>query len=236
MDASGCSMRHVELHWFGHAQIRDLLPAYATALTLGQSAAAGFPQVAQHLEHCAECRSALEELLQLIEPLYDATLEPACDLPALDLSFLPSPAPPPVEQAAPHSAPQPFGTLSRLVLILDQQLESLRRQSSSGFGRSPLLRARGTPLIDYEPNPATTGGVSVSIQLYPGNATGLQRYDLQLALVLPEGTRAPNGIAVALQVDDQTWEETTDESGLFIFSQAVPLEATKLRITAEILP
>lgn len=211
-----------------HARLREQLHAYAAALTLGQPAAAKFPLLADHLAGCAACRAELAELLQLVEPLYDATLEPAHDLPALDLSFLPA------QQPAPRVAPRPPDAPSRLVLILDQHLEALRAGWRSAFAGPALLRARGAPLIDYEPSPASTGGVSVSVQVYPSD-TAQDRCDLQLALVLPEGVTAPDGIAVTLQVDAQTWEETADESGLLIFPRAVPPEATQLRITAELL-
>jgi hypothetical protein len=237
MDTADGAARYSENGEGGHALIRTLLPAYAAAVTLGQPLSEAYPQMARHLEGCPACQAELARLLQLIEPLYDGTLEPAQGRTALDLSFLPEPPMPalPAKQAESQVATQRFGTLDRLVLILDQQLEALRNQVSGAFGRPALLRPRGSPLIDYEPNPATTGGVSVSIQIYPAEANQ-QRCDLQLALVLPEGVQAPNGIALILQVDDQVWEETTDESGLFIFAQAVSLDATKLRIAAEILP
>lgn len=237
MDTADDTARQFEGDEGGHALLRSLLPAYAAAASLGQSAAAGYPQLAQHLEGCPACQAELAQLLRLVGPLYDGSLEPAGALPALDLSFLPGPAAPalPAQQAGPHVATQRFGSLDRLVLILDQQLEALRGEWSAAFGRPALLRPRGAPLIDYEPSPATTGGVSVSIQIYPAEP-GQQRCDLQLALVLPEGVQAPGGIALTLQVDDQVWEETTDESGLFIFAQAVSLDATRLRIAAEILP
>jgi hypothetical protein len=190
MDTADGAERQFESDEGGHALLRTLLPAYAAAASLGQRAADGYPQLAQHLERCPACQAELAQLLQLVGPLYDGALEPA---------------------------------------------GALRGEWSAAFGRPALLRPRGSPLIDYEPSPATTGGVSVSIQIYPAEP-GQQRCDLQLALVLPEGVQAPGGIALTLQVDDQVWEETTDESGLFIFAQAVSLDATRLRIAAEILP
>jgi hypothetical protein len=216
--------------------MRSLLPAYAAAVTLGQIAQARFPQMAQHLDTCVTCQAELAKLLELIEPIYDGTLE-VDKSQTFDLSFLDQPTTLPVQAEPKESsiASRRFGSLDRLVLILDTQLEALRTHWSAASGRPLLLQARGTALIDYEPDPATIGGVGVSVQIYPSDADP-QRCDLQLALVLPEDIRAPNGITLILQVDDQIWKETTDESGQFIFAAAIAFDAATLRITAEILP
>lgn len=206
-----------------HERIRERLPEYAAALALGQPAARRLPYVAQHLAGCAACRAELAGLAQLIDPLYDGTLEQPAERVRLNFGFLEAPA-----------APQAPGVLGRLVLALDQQMEALRRRLSVAQ-RPALLQARGTPHLDYEPEPADVGGASVSVQLYPADADP-QRYDLQLTILLPEGVRAPNGIALTLRVDEQIWDEVTDESGVFIFPAAVPLGAREVRVGAEPLP
>lgn len=221
-----------------HAQTRELMPAYATALFFGRPAEACFATAIEHLAGCAECRADLDELMLLVEPLFDGTLEPAPSPASFDLAFLATPSPPPAPPRAEArlTAAQGFG---QLVLVLDQQLQALHRLRADLLGRPPARAAsayvmRGGPLVDYEPDPATTAGFSVSIQLYRSDADP-QRCDLQLALIPPDHLEVPNGIALRLQVDDQQWEETTDETGLCIFPAAVPLDASSMRISAEVL-
>lgn len=217
----------------GHAQIRQLLPVYATAIILEQQLSEELLSVARHLEQCAGCRTELGDLLRQIEPLYNADLEPANAKLALDLSFLPHDPQPPRVPAETHPHPQPFAPIRRIILVLNQQLEALRK-SWTAADRPALLVSRGAPLIDYEPSPESTSGFSFSVQIYPP-APGQRLCDLQIAIVLPDRIEAPNGIALTLQVDDQRWEGLADEAGLFLFERAVSLQATMVQVAAEIL-
>ena len=53
-----------------HRTVRDLLPQYATVEALGKTLSEAYPEVAVHLENCAQCRTDLDELLALTIPAY----------------------------------------------------------------------------------------------------------------------------------------------------------------------
>jgi hypothetical protein len=207
------------------SHVLDLLPSYATALSLGQLAEARFPRVAKHLATCEECEAELGKLLQLTDPLFDDSLEPVDNLKTFDLPFLAAARSP----DAPAKNPRRFDSLERLVFVLDMQLGALRDRFSPA--RQPsAMQVRGRPFVDYEPDPATTGGIGVSIQISTSEIDP-RLCDLEIVLVLPQEVRAPNGIAARVHVEDVVLEKWDAERGEFSFERAIPLDATRLQIT-----
>jgi hypothetical protein len=232
MDASHGGVGYGEDSDAEAAHVSAMLPSYATAMVLGEAAPARFPQIARHLERCAACRTELAELLSLLEPLYDGTLTPVADSLSLDLSFLGAPEP----IAAPDqpSRNRPADALKQFVVVLDQQLEALRRRWSGALERPSLLQTRGAPAVQYEPDPSTTGGVNVLIQIYASHGDA-QRCDLQVALLLPEGMQVPSATTLTLHVDEQVWHEHADADGQCVFPAKVPVAARALRLEATFL-
>lgn len=205
--------------------LRAFLPAYATAITLGQDTKQRFPELVKHLMVCAECQEQLNQLLQLIDPIFAATLEPITRQRALDLSFLES------------AVVTPVSVIGHLQLSLDSQLERLRRQIITGQ-RQPTavgFRSAAQARIEYEPDPATTGGVGVLIELFASDSPP-NSCDLALTVVLPRGVQAPNGIAATLLVDQQRYTITIDDADQYVFEGNIPLDATSLSIVTTIVP
>lgn len=73
-----------------HAALRDLLADYATAVALGGAPQTAYPDLAGHLEGCAECRATLRDLLELTVDAYEGRVAPALSYPHPDLAFLPA--------------------------------------------------------------------------------------------------------------------------------------------------
>lgn len=71
-----------------HAALRDLLADVATAAALGAAPQTAYPGVAAHLEGCADCRAALQGLLELTVDAYEERVTPAPSYSHPDLSFL----------------------------------------------------------------------------------------------------------------------------------------------------
>ncbi len=71
-----------------HAALRDLLADVATATALGAAPEIAYPHVAAHLESCADCRAALQGLLELTADAYEGRGAPAPSYPHPNLSFL----------------------------------------------------------------------------------------------------------------------------------------------------
>lgn len=215
----------------------SLLPGYVAALVLDQKTQARFPLIAQHLDQCEECRDKLSHVLHMLKPLYDGNLVPAEDVHTPNLAFLKMPAPAPVRRQS-YVFPvfsSETGVLSGLVLDLGKQIEELHTYWHNGLRSSALLQARGSILVNYEPDPQATAGASISVQLIR-NERDAACCDLKFTLMLPEDVQAPNGIIATLQVDDQVWTQKADEWDPFIFPASITPHAQTVRITTEIIP
>jgi hypothetical protein len=229
------NQQHTERVKEQHVQFQDVLPAYATAIVLGQEKASRFQGLVRHIAECTECEQTLVRLLDAIEPIYNGTFEPVA-VQQFDLSFLPAAINPAAQSSQEFEPGQHMPTTQRnqFVVPLDHLLAKLGLTNV----RPSVLQPRstfGTPVIDYEPDPAVLDGASMSIQLYH-NEGDPEHYDLQLALILPAGRSAPNGFRIAVHSDDAIWAEEIDESGVLYAMAIVPRTITKLQIVADILP
>jgi hypothetical protein len=203
-----------------HEETRALLPGYATAMALGQAPEMRYSAVAAHLHDCPTCRADLEELLELVEPVYRGQLIPAASYPQVDLSFLRSSAPRAVE-------PRPswfVDSLHRLVVEFSDAL--LGSMGQSAFAQA----ARGAALYHYTPEPAPPNNLGITIDVFASDSDP-DVGNVQVLLDIP--SRDPfdqSGTAVTLRVADRVWEGSTSSTGSVTFAD-VPLERlSQLRV------
>jgi hypothetical protein len=207
-----------------HDTMHDLLPAYATALALGQTARTQYANVAAHLEYCAECRETLTDLLDLTCAAYSDTVSPALNYPKPNLSFLQSRAPD-------SHTPQRWWTRDALgqvvITFSDAFLASLQQPLLAGA-------ARGQPVYTYRQRSGDIPDLHLSVDVYTQEPQR-DRCCIQIGVELL--TREPLDQAatvVRLRADDVIWEGETDEVGCITF-QDVPLVVLP-RLTIEIAP
>lgn len=195
-----------------HEEAHALLPGYAVAMALGQVPESGYSALAAHLEDCSACRADLEELLELVVPVYRGQLLPTARLPQLDLSFLRSP----VEQAVEIRSSWFIDTLNRLVVEFSDALLASMRQSAYAQA------VRGAALYHYTPDPPPHYlGITIDVFANDGDA---DVGNVQVLLDIP--SRDPfdqSGTAVTLRVGDRVWEGSTSATGSVTFTD-VPLE------------
>jgi hypothetical protein len=110
---------------------RDMLPAYATSLTLGVALQA---DLAAHLASCPTCRAELDELAELTRVAYIGQIEPSHDYPQPDLSFLDRPQPRPADH------PSLLDDLGRLIIVFTEALlTTIHKPSFAGAARGELM-------------------------------------------------------------------------------------------------
>jgi hypothetical protein len=196
--------------------MRDELPAYATAIAIGDAPAALYPAVAAHLAACAECQNTLDELLELLEPAYAGRLEPAARYPAANLAFLEVPM-----QLSQPAAPVWLLDAGRLMIrFSDALLAAIRQQPLAGAARS----ARGQLIFRYTQEPGSVNDLDISIEVYAED-TAQRQGRVRVGVDVPSrGPLDQTGSLVTLHLGDTDLHGQTDESGCVDFAP-VPLDA-----------
>ncbi|MEO7909113.1 MAG: hypothetical protein ABIV47_05630 [Roseiflexaceae bacterium] len=194
---------------------RAELPAYATALAIGADAAAGAPDIVAHLATCRNCAVELQELLELVRPVYAGTLTPAPGSPRSDLSFLDVPT-----QRREPTAPVWWFDAGRLAIRYSNALlVSMRQQPLAGAARA----ASGQLIYRYTQEPGSVHDLDVSIEVYAENVAQQQG---RVRVGVDVASRSPldqHGSLVTLYLGEANWEAATDETGCVDFAP-VPLD------------
>lgn len=198
-----------------HRPIRERLPDYATAIALGDSARAAYPEIAAHLAGCAACRAALDELLELTVPAYTGAVETAPAYPRADLSFL---RPPAVAPAAARERTRPWliDEAGRLVVIFSQALlDALRQPTLAGATRGRLL-------YHYVQEQGAPADVEVTIEIFAEDAAR-EAGRVRVCVELPGRDPLDQaGSLVVLRAGDFARHGETDETSQIDFAP-VPL-------------
>ena len=195
------------------------LPELAAALARGDAQANRYEEIAGHVRGCVECQVELDDILEMIEPVYAAGLEPAAANPSPDLHFLPADAPP----ARPWRL-----HAGRLIVSFSQALLDVLRQPA-------LARAaRGLLLYRYTQEPGSVADMDVAIEVYAEDPSA-QLGRVRVSVDIP--SRSPldqTGSLVVLRAGDLCLQSATDESGTVDFAP-VPL-AMLPQLRVEIAP
>ena len=215
-DASSQHSSHIDR---SHTEVHAALPSYAAAMALGQAPEALYPDVSAHLQTCPTCSAELDELLELVMPVYHGQVAAAAGAPEFDLSFLRPSAASAIE---PH--PSWFiDSLRRLVVEFSEPLLVALRQTAYAQA------VRGPAIYHYVPEPAPSH-LGLTIDVFADERVADQG-NVQVLLDLP--SRDPldqSGLLVNLRVGDQRWEGATSTTGSVTFA-AVPLkDLARLRI------
>lgn len=213
-----------------HAEIRDRLPEYATALVLGQPAQARYADIAAHLATCRSCSDELQALQRLVEPSYTGALMPVATMPQFDLAFLQA-----RELSGTQALVQPpsvhrvwsIDPLGRLVIPLATYVGTAHQHS--------LLRSvRGEALQRWDVKPDLPEDVHVTIEIFATNEPPLVRVQAQLDIALLENPLDQAGRVVHLSGDGHDWQEVTDELGLVRFPPVAPSLLPLLQLVIEL--
>ena len=202
-----------------HTEVHAALPSYVTAMALGQAPGAQYLDVAAHLHSCPACNHELDQLLELVIPVYRGQVAPAAGYPEFDLSFLRA-------NAARPSEPRPswfIDNLRRLVVEFSEPLLVALRQTAYAQA------VRGPAIYHYEPAPAPSN-LGLTIDVFADERVADQG-NVQVLLDLP--SRDPfdqSGLLVNLRVGDLHWEGTTSTTGSVTFASVPLKELARLRI------
>ena len=202
-----------------HTEVHAALPSYAAAMALGQAPETLYPDVSAHLQTCPTCSAELDELLELVIPVYRGQVAAAAGAPEFDLSFLrPS--------AASSSEPRPswfIDSFRQLVVEFSEPLLVALRQA-------PYAQAvRGPAIYHYVPEPAPSN-LGLTIDVFADERVADQG-NIQVLLDLP--SRDPfdqSGLLVNLRVGDRHWEGATSTTGSVTFASVPLKDLARLRI------
>jgi hypothetical protein len=201
----------------------EQLAEYAAALASGHATTEGFATLTAHLAECAECQVEIDDLLELLEPIFadgDLEISPAT---LADRSFLEVK----VNQV---TAPEQDWLLDagRLLVFFSDAL--LRRANAPAFAG----RARGQLLYRYTQEPGSVDDLEVAIEVYAEDAT-VHEGRVRVSVDVPSrGPLDQTGSTVILHAGDAQWQGETDESGQIDFAP-VPLAALP-QMRVEIAP
>jgi hypothetical protein len=189
----------------------ERLAAYATALALGHAPTDHYADIAAHLEECADCQVDLDDLLELLEPVFAAdAVEESALLPAA--------------RSIPEAKVNQGHVAERGWLLEAGRLLVFFSEALIQGGRVPKLagRARGQLLYRYVQEPGSVADLEVAIEVY---AEGASEHEGRVRVSVDVPSRGPldqNGSMVLLHAGDAHWEGATDESGQVDFAP-VPL-------------
>jgi hypothetical protein len=203
--------------------IRALLPEYAAAVALGSRPAGQYADVAAHIEECAACQVELDDLLEVIEPLYAGAINPAPVYPPANLSFLEAT----VNDTDTIVVPWRFDAGRLMVAFSEPLLDALRQPTLAGVSRGRLL-------YRYIQEPGSVEDLDVAIEVYAEDA-GQRQGRVRVCVDVPSrGPLDQTGSVVVLRAGGMRLEAATDESGQVDFAP-VPLEDLP-RLRVEIRP
>ncbi|MCB0249705.1 MAG: hypothetical protein KDI07_14120 [Anaerolineae bacterium] len=201
---------------------QNQLSAYVDTALAGNDAAAAFPTTHAHLDGCATCQEARDELRALLALEQSGELAAPPLAASFDFSYLP--ARPPAAASEPKPAGQPWrlDALGRLVIQFTADL--LRAMQGPALQPSYLKSDAPQPLI-Y----ALTGTVDdldVRINAEPARRNP-DRYDVEVDVDIPSRGGWPNlaGSVVVLLVQSEEFDrQETDAFGKALFEN-VPADA-----------
>ncbi|MBK9710091.1 MAG: hypothetical protein IPO81_01965 [Kouleothrix sp.] len=209
-------------NWPKHP-MRELLPAYATAVALGLPRAVQYALLEIHLAQCAQCQVELDDLLEMIDATATGQIEPAPAYPQANLSFLGPPPKPPALSAPAWS----FGA-GRLVVDIPAPLLGASRQAGLAGA------ARGRLLYRYVQEPGSVADLEVAIEVYAEDGPQHQGRVRVSVDVPSRGPFDQTGSVVVVHANEATWSGETDETGSIDFAP-VPLGALP-HLRVEITP
>lgn len=196
--------------------LRARLPDYATLLIFGAPPLPDRAEVAAHVAACAECRSALDQLLAAMYDALSADLAPAPAYPRPNLAFL-----------RPAGLPWYVAQRRLVICFSEAMLGAFAAQSAAGASRGALL-------YRYVQEPRSVGDLEVSIDVYAEEGQPGQGR-VRVSVEIP--SRDPfqqHGSQVIVRADQESWEGVTDDLGLAVLGP-VPLAALP-RLRVEIVP
>jgi hypothetical protein len=192
------------------ARIREMLPAYLTAIVLDDRLAPCNCLVTAHLEHCAACCTDAVELHELMEAAYSGQVQPATTYPTPQLSFL---------------STATANEQERLWQIDDQGCVAIKFGRAVLDGLSQPLAAvpmHGQALYSYVQLPGSLPDLEVAITVFADDV----QHGLSVVLIdieVPsQQPPAQAEIVVVLRGDEDIWYGETAELGRVVFT-AVPL-------------
>ena len=191
----------------------------AAALARGDTQADLYEEIAGHVQGCVGCQVELDDILDMIEPVYAAGLAPAPAYPAPNLRFL--------RPAAAPARPWLVEAGRLIVLFSEELLASLRPPALAGA-------ARGLLLYRYTQEPGSVADMDVAIEVYaddPSSRQGRVRVHVDIP---SRGPLDQTGSLVVLRAGDLHMRGATDESGTADFAPVPLSELPQLRI--EITP
>ena len=191
----------------------------AAARARGDAQANLYEESAGHVQGCVECQVELDDILDMIEPVYAAGLAPAAAYPAPDLRFLRLPAPP----ARPWLV-----EAGRLIISFSESLlEALRQPALAGA-------ARGLLLYRYTQEPGSVADMDVAIEVYADDRSARQGRVRVHVDIPSRGPLDQTGSLVVLRAGNLQMRGATDDSGTADFAPVPLSELPQLRI--EITP
>jgi hypothetical protein len=201
----------------------EQLAAYATALALGHAPADHYADIAAHVEGCLACQVDLDDLLEVIEPVFagnvvekGAVLPAARSVPQAIVNQ---------EHVAEHGWLVEAGRL--LVFFSEALIRGACAPQLAG-------RARGQLLYRYVQEPGSVADLEVAIEVYAEDASE-RAGRVRVSVDVPSrGPLDQIGSMVLLHAGDAHWEGETDESGQVDFAP-VPLAALP-HLRVEIAP
>jgi hypothetical protein len=208
-DGSRMQQNNSALH---HEQVALLLPAYVTAVVLGQPLD---DDVTVHLAQCYICRSHFNELLAFTRAAYRGDVFAADPAPRWRLDFLP---------ANQRSVPWSVNEQHQLVVQFSPSLLAQIRQSEAA------LLARGANTHRFELVEAFEQKLKLTIEIqahaHPSNA--------QVEVMLDLSSRSPlsqDGSLITITAAEHTWQGFTDQSGYVNFNNIPMNLLPELRFT-----
>lgn len=197
-----------------HLRILAALPAYVTAVKLGQGLTPELQALAVHLEHCPVCRAEADELLNTMEVLYSGVTAAAPAAPAPELGFLRSPR-------------ARLGKLADAVVQAGSRaLDAIVIQFSAALLpqlRPPTLARAGGPRLRYAYSvpQACDDDPNITVEvLAPDDRLdhGLVRICVELVNADPFDQA---GSSVTLETAEQRLSAETDQTGLVYFNDVL---------------
>ncbi|HMQ29912.1 MAG TPA: hypothetical protein PKD53_04250 [Chloroflexaceae bacterium] len=189
-----------------HQDVADLLGAYVAATLEGRAPATLYPQVAAHLERCADCQAELNELLALTAATYDGEEPLPEHYPEPDLTGL-RPAEP--EQGGPLWAWRLDEAGQWLVVLTRGLLATGRPSLLVGAARADDL------LYDLRVPPSAEGAPELRIEVFDQGGSLALRVSVDLA---ERDAFDMAGVEVmAAAPGAGAWSAVTDDVGAAMF-------------------
>ncbi len=204
-----------------HEVANELLHLYAHEIIYGGSPELRYPDVATHLATCAICQADLDNVLQLVRPVYAGDDEVMPAYPPLKLERLKPPW-----RTSETDIPSWFvDRLGRLWLEFSEALLAVfQSREWAGAPREPHL------LYEHQVNRKTSQEIAWSIKISSEQGSD-ETAAVQLHIDVPGlGVFNQAGSQVILQADSLILHAETDELGDVIFKGISRLALSTLRL------